>query len=154
MRLTISVPDSTASPPQPRHRGRSILFGALALAWMAAIFVVSSGPVPPVVNDPLLDAVAKKVGHASAYAILAVLWWLSIREQRAPQASLIAAFVIAAAYGASDELHQAFTATRHPSAVDIAIDALGAATGLWATARVFAGRATPAIEPDAESDPG
>ena len=77
----------------------------------------------------------KKAGHFCAYALLAVLWWLALRGGVAPRVALVAAFAIAAAYAGSDELHQAFSPTRHPSIVDIGIDALGAATGLWVVAR-------------------
>ena len=36
------------------------------------------------------------------------------------------AFALAVLHAASDELHQGFVAGRHPSAVDVAIDASGA----------------------------
>lgn len=124
-------------PPEPDgSRGRaSLFFALLALAWMGVIFWVSSGPVLPVVPDQLLDLLVKKAGHFSAYALLAVLWWLALRGRVTPRLALVLAFAIAAGYAGSDELHQAFSPTRHPSVVDVGIDALGAATGLWVVAR-------------------
>ena len=123
------TPRTTLEPDRSRGR-RSLVFAVLALAWMGAIFWVSSGPVPPVVPDQFLDLVVKKAGHFSAYALLAVLWWLALRGRVTPRVALVAAFAIAAAYAGSDELHQAFSPTRHPSLVDVGIDALGAAAGL------------------------
>ena len=103
---------------------------------MAAIFWASSGPVPPVVPDQLLDLFLKKAGHITAYAILAALWWLALRDRVAPRTALMVAFVIAVGYAASDEIHQSFSPTRHPSIVDVGIDALGAVAGLWIVTHV------------------
>ena len=90
--------------------------------------------MPPVVPDQLLDLLVKKAGHFSAYALLAVLWWLALRGRVTPRLALVVAFAIAAVYAGSDELHQSFSPTRHPSVVDVGIDALGAAIGLWVVA--------------------
>jgi len=116
------------------------MFGMLALAWMGAIFWVSSGPVPPFAPDQLFDLLLKKAGHFSAYALLAALWWLALWDRVAPRTALVVAFAIAVGYAGSDELHQAFSPTRHPSIVDVGIDALGAATGLWIVTRLVRGR--------------
>jgi VanZ family protein len=102
---------------------------------IGVIFWVSSGPVPPVVPDQFLDVLVKKAGHFSAYALLAGLWWLALRGRVTPRVALVAAFVIAAGYAGSDEIHQAFSPTRHPSVVDVGIDALGALTGPWVIVR-------------------
>jgi VanZ family protein len=120
---------------------RSLVFALLALAWMAAIFWVSSGPVPPVVPDQALDILAKKVGHFAAYALLAGLWWIALRGRMTPRTALVVAFAITTGYAGTDELHQAFIATRHPSAIDVGIDALGAAAGLRLGAKLSRRRA-------------
>lgn len=122
--------------PAGDHRlRRSLLFALLALAWMGAIFWASSGPVPPLVPDPLVDLVAKKVGHFMAYALLAVLWWLAFRWELTDRAAIAIALAITIGYAGFDEIHQAFTATRNPSIVDVAIDTAGAVIGLWAIVR-------------------
>jgi VanZ family protein len=130
--VTPSVP-----PPEPgASRGRAaILFALLALLLMGAIFWLSSGPVPPVVPDQFLDLLVKKAGHFSGYALLAALWWLVLRGRVPPRVALVAAFAIAAGYAGSDEIHQVFSPSRDPSVLDVGIDALGAATGLWVVAR-------------------
>jgi cytochrome b561 len=137
------VPPSPLPTKSAGSGRRSLFFAVLALAWMGAIFWVSSGPVPPVVQDPLLDLVVKKTGHFSAYALLAVLWWLALRSRMSPRTAVLVAFTIAAAYAGSDELHQSFSPTRHPSIEDIGIDALGAAIALFVVTRWIRSRLTP-----------
>jgi VanZ family protein len=119
---------------------RSWPWALAALAWMAAIFVVSSGPVPPFAPDQGLDLLAKKTGHLCAYALLAALWWLAVRDRLRPRRAMLAGLAIAIGYAAIDEIHQAFTATRHPSLVDVGIDALGALIGTWLVVRLASGR--------------
>ncbi len=131
---------SSIQPAVEGRSRRSLVFAALALVWMGAIFYVSSGPVPPVVPDPALDLIAKKVGHFVAYALLAVLWWLAFRSEAAARTALAVAFAITVGYAAFDEIHQAFSATRHPSVIDVAIDTSGALIGLWAVVRWFGRR--------------
>lgn len=123
-------------PPEPASRGRAaVLFALLALLLMGVIFWLSSGPVPQVVPDLLNDLLVKKAGHFSAYALLAALWWLVLRGRVPPRVALVAAFAIAAGYAGSDEIHQAFSPSRDPSILDVGIDALGAAAGLWVVTR-------------------
>jgi VanZ family protein len=126
-----------STPPEPnRSRShRSVVFALLALGWMSTIFWVSSGPVAPIVSDQFLDLVAKKAGHVVAYALLATLWWLALQDRVTPRVALLAAFAVATCYAGFDEVHQAFTATRDPSALDVGVDAIGAAMGLWVVAR-------------------
>lgn len=131
---------STSLPGSDQSRRRSLFFALLALAWMGVIFWVSSGPVPPVVPDQLLDLLVKKAGHFSAYALLAVLCWLALRGRVSARLAPVVAFVVAVGYAGSDELHQSFNPTRHPSILDVGIDALGAAMALWLVLRVARSR--------------
>jgi VanZ family protein len=129
----------TPSGPRRAHGSATrttIAFGLLAILWSGAIFWVSSGPVPAVVGDPLLDLLLKKTGHFCAYGLLASLWWLAVRGRLSPRVALVAAMAIAVCYAGSDEIHQAFTPTRDPSVIDVGIDTLGAATGLWVIGQV------------------
>ena len=101
---------------------------------MAAIFFASAGPgpsLPPVRN-------VDKVLHAGAYALLAGLWAWALARGRLRDASwrtLLAAWAIASAYGATDELHQLFVPGRQADVFDLAADAIGAAAAagaVWA----------------------
>lgn len=94
---------------------------------MGAIFCFSSIPSDEMPNFGLVDLLVKKGGHATGYALLALVnmralgwdrkrWWL--------------AWLIAVLYSATDEFHQSFVPGRHPTITDVGIDALGAAVGL------------------------
>jgi VanZ family protein len=98
-----------------------------AIVMAAAIFVFSSLPSRELPDFGSWDVLAKKGAHGLEYGLLAVslwgglswkkkLWWLAI--------------VAAAAYGATDELHQSFTPGRHPSVIDVGIDTAGAAVAI------------------------
>ena len=120
--------------PQPQGRMTYLLW-VPALLWMGLIFYVSSLPrvdMPELITraTPLpLDL----LGHLGGYALLAVALMLGLRSQPFRRALLLA-LVIAAVYGVSDEVHQAFVPGRVASAGDAAADATGALLGLAAVA--------------------
>lgn len=131
------------------------------LIWMALIFSISTdlgsvkhtsrfiGPFLrffwPAISEESIEnvqIVVRKGGHFSGYAVLAILLW------RARNRGLLtnvwtwrtAAFAefISFLYAISDEVHQAFVPTRQASTLDVLIDSLGAAVGLfvvWAIGR-------------------
>ena len=96
------------------------------LALMGLIFFFSAQPN---LNSGLgwIDHVGRKCIHASEYALLCVLWWRALRTVWSPARALPAAWMIAAAYAATDEFHQTFVSGRHGTWVDVVIDSLGAA---------------------------
>jgi VanZ family protein len=101
------------------------------LAWAGFIFVLSAQPDLRVSPLGDLELVVRKTGHLLAFGLLAVLllWALAgAGVQRAWQWSL----GLTVLYAVSDEIHQGFTAGRHPAAADVAIDAAGAAALLAA----------------------
>ena len=79
---------------------------------------------------------ARKMGHVTEYAVLAVLTLRALRvlgDVPVARWSWPIAFValgMSAAYGATDEIHQLFVPTRGPSVHDVVIDSCGAAVGL------------------------
>jgi VanZ family protein len=97
---------------------------------MALIFVVSALSAPP---SP--QQVGDKTQHALAYAGLATL---AVRATAGGRVggitvpALLTAWVVAAAYGVSDELHQAFVPGRSADVADAVADALGAAAAVVA----------------------
>jgi VanZ family protein len=95
----------------------------------------------PGVADTTVEHVqytVRKAGHVSEYAILAWLLWRAVRpparSDRRPWSwkTAAAAVALAALYACTDEYHQSFVATRYASALDVAIDTLGAAIGMAA----------------------
>jgi len=113
-------------------RGLRAAVGFLpALAFAGLVFYLSSLENPlPTLTGPLWD----KALHAVEYAALgALLAWPLARV--APRRSFLLAFVLASAYGASDEIHQLFVPGRDGDTRDWIADsaggAMGAAAALW-----------------------
>jgi VanZ family protein len=105
----------------------------IVLAYMTALFVLSSIPNPPGLARPGSD----KVVHSALYAGLAVVAARALARGRVFDVRLahaLGALLIAVAYGAFDEFHQSFVAGRTSSLGDLGADTLGAAAaavGLW-----------------------
>lgn len=99
------------------------LWGPVAL-YMALIFWASSLSSPP---SPA--QVSDKVQHFAAYAGLALVSLRATaggRVRGLTLAAAVAAWVLAAAYGVTDEWHQAFVPGRTSDVADVAADWLGA----------------------------
>jgi VanZ family protein len=124
------------------------------LVWMAVIFVGSTdlgstrhtsriiGPFlrwfKPDVSDEtisVVQAVVRKTGHVSEYAVLALLLCRARRIARALGGWSWREFgiVIAccAAYASTDEFHQLFVSSRQASVIDVMIDTCGASAGMF-----------------------
>jgi VanZ family protein len=121
-------------------RGRAGLFGALAALWAALLFWESSRANPfPFLPQSLLSQ--DKLLHAGAYAVLGSLLAAALRGTRLGGGrAVVAAAVLASAYGASDEWHQAYVPGRTSDPADWAADTLGAIVGASAAARALRGR--------------
>ena len=90
---------------------------------MAAIFVASSIPDPPVPGVPDVSL------HQAAYFGLTLLIIRALARNAwrgVTMLTLIAAWTIAVAYGVSDEWHQSFVPNRHAELRDVGSDAIGA----------------------------
>ncbi len=103
----------------------------LTFLWMGVIYAFSSQPSDELPYFGLYDLLVKKGGHMLGYAILA---WLFSRSWEgfnfSPRSVFLLAFFATVLYAISDEFHQSFVPGRHPSAMDVVIDASGAAFGL------------------------
>lgn len=123
------------------------------LLWMAVIFSASadskSGPtssrligpvvrffVPNISEERLGQVVfvVRKAAHVTEYAVLS---WLLARALATSVAAklrmvLLLAFLLAAAYAASDEWHQAFVPNRDGKWADVGLDSFGALLGVIA----------------------
>jgi VanZ like family len=127
-----------------RVRTRALLRWCAVFAWMALICCLSAQPRLPRLTDRF-GALQSFAGHFVEYAVLALLvqWSLTEKSAAAKRAGVkhVAgwAFVIAAAYAITDEVHQYFVPGRHMDPFDLLTDAAGAAAALW-IAGLLAGR--------------
>ena len=100
-----------------------------ALAYAAIIFALSaqSDPLPFLPPEIFLQ---DKLLHAAEYAVLGGLLVFALRAAGLrPGVALLAAVVIASAFGATDEFHQSFVPGRNADVADWLADTLGAAVG-------------------------
>jgi VanZ family protein len=129
---------------RPAHTARprrALLVGwAPVVGWAALIFAFSAQSGLTFVPDAGLDFVVRKIGHMAVFGILALLLWRALAGTTAVRRPWAWAFALAVLYAATDELHQAFVAGRHPSALDVAIDAAGALIVVVATRLILARR--------------
>lgn len=125
----------SASTSSVRLRRR--LAGALALAWAALVFWLSSRP------DPLPFSLAGALGvdklvHGAGYAVLGALLVLATAgARRSVRRAVVIAVALASLYGVTDELHQSFVPGRDTSAGDWAADTVGALAGAALAAAVL-----------------
>ena len=112
------------SPPRPRTATRELVATwAPVVVWAGVIFAFSS--VPSLSSGlGAWDLVLRKAAHLSEYAILGALL-LRALDRALP------AFLAAVAYAVSDEIHQHFVAGRSASPVDVLVDAVGIALGVF-----------------------
>ena len=109
-----------------REPGRSIVAWAPVVAWAGLIFALSAQPNLTFVPDAGLDFVVRKLGHMAVFGILALLLWRAVAATTTWRRPWAWGLALAVLYAATDELHQAFVETRHPSPLDVGIDAAGA----------------------------
>jgi VanZ family protein len=115
------VQDQTVTSSTTRHV--AILWMPV-MAYMVAIFVVSSIPNPPVPTAVPDDSL-----HQAAYFGLTLLIIRALARgawSGVTMLIIIAAWTIAVAYGVSDEWHQSFVPNRHAELRDVGSDAIGA----------------------------
>jgi VanZ family protein len=107
------------------------LYWLPALAVMAGVFVLSSQSGLRVSEDVQVERPLRVSGHLIAYATLAGLLLFALARRRRPRWYQAAAgFILAVAYGATDELHQSFVPDRTGRVDDLLVDAIGALVGL------------------------
>jgi VanZ family protein len=105
-----------------------LMVWAPVVLWAGIIFAFSS--IPDLSTDlGTWDLVLRKLAHTAEYAVLGALVYRAARS--AP-----AAVLLASAYAATDEVHQAFASGRHGSPVDWLIDTVGVVLGVAVIARL------------------
>src|SRR5664279_1279480 len=97
-----------------------------AIGWAGLIFALSAQPNLRFVPDAGLDFLVRKAGHMAVFGILALLAWRALATTTAWRRPWVWALALVVLYAVTDEIHQGFVAGRHPSPVDVGIDAAGA----------------------------
>jgi VanZ family protein len=97
--------------------------------WAALIFAFSAQSNLRFAQADALDFVVRKAGHMFVFGVLAILLWRALTSAQIGR-PVFWSWLLTAVYAGSDELHQSFTAGRHPSPVDVGIDAVGALIAL------------------------
>lgn len=120
-------------------KAKIIISWALVIACMAVIFSLSaqtagessevSGWLIFIMKLNISQDFIRTVAHFLEYAGLAVLVFNALYQTFGYQRP-VASLVISALYAASDEIHQLFVEGRAFQLSDIAIDSLGAASGI------------------------
>jgi len=101
----------------------------LVAAYAALIYFLSSRSDPLPFLPPTLF-LHDKLLHAAEYAVLGGLLAHALRFAGVPpRRALIAAVLLASAFGATDEFHQSFVPGRSADVADWVADTLGAAIG-------------------------
>jgi len=102
-------------------RTQRLMNWAAVLLWAGIIFYASS------LSDLGLSTKTNLVpilGHALEYAVLTFLLIRALGSKKPTiRRTVWIAALLALAYAGSDEYHQSFVANRHPSALDILVDA-------------------------------
>ncbi len=110
---------------------RILRFWLPPVIWGVLIFSVSSTSVPQVSTVYAVDFTAHKLAHIIEYAILGILIYRALKEEKiGKKEAVIYAIIIAAFYGFTDEFHQSFTPHRTTRLRDVIIDTIGATTGI------------------------
>lgn len=112
------------------NSGSRIAAWSIVMAWMAAIFALSSVPDLRSGFQPLWDLVLRKFAHAAEYAILGWLLQRAFRQHAmsGTRASVLS-IVVTAAYAISDEFHQTFVQGRRGALLDVITDSAGGLVG-------------------------
>ena len=93
------------------------------VVWAAVIFTFSS--IPGLSTGlGTWDLLLRKAAHMTEYAILGALLLRALGRE-------LPAFLVGVAYAVTDEIHQHFVEGRHASAVDVALDSVGVAVGIY-----------------------
>ena len=126
--------------------------------WMGTIYAVSAQPSLPSVPG-LWDLLLKKLMHAAAYGVLALLILRALRGTWSHEGPIRwASCILSLAYALSDEYHQTFVPGRNGNLVDVAVDAAGIAAAMVFDWRLRAKLARVALASRSESaqtgDPG
>ena len=100
-----------------------------AFLMMVTIFALSSRPSDELPSFYFFDYLVKKGGHMTGYGLLAASYLYAFN--RRDRKSFYLAWLLAVLYAFTDEYHQSFIPSRHPSIWDVILfDNFGAILAL------------------------
>jgi len=97
--------------------------------WMIFIFYLSAQPVLPGPSIVWADFFFKKMAHMFVYAVLYILWFRVINQNKAKKQFLIP-LVLTMVFAISDEFHQSFVSGRTATLRDLGFDLYGTCVAL------------------------
>lgn len=116
------------------------LWIAAAALYACAIFIGSAIPGPEL--PPLVTSISDKLLHICEYGVFGFLVYRALRMQGKfrgiARHAALAAIILAALYGASDEVHQLYVPGRSAEVLDWTADASGAILGVLSSAWLLA----------------
>ncbi len=108
-----------------------------ALVLMSVIFWFSSQSHLPGPSEKSQDFLLKKLAHVLAYAALALCYLRGVHLARRP---FLLAFLLAAAFAATDEFHQSVVPLREATLRDVVIDSMAGALALRGVRHLLGGK--------------
>lgn len=94
--------------------------------WASQIIIKAADALHISTAGVNLHYLVRKTAHFTVFAVLGLLWYFAIYRDRCPLFRTgFLAFIISAAYAASDEFHQFFVAGRSSQVTDVMIDSSG-----------------------------
>jgi VanZ like family len=114
---------------------RAVSLWLPVVIWAAVIFTFSS--IPSLGTGlGVWDTILRKGAHMTEYAILGLLLLRALGRE-------LPALAVGIGYAILDEVHQHFVRGRHASPVDVLIDTVGLAIGIFLVSRLFETRPVP-----------
>jgi VanZ family protein len=99
------------------------------IVWAAVIFAFSS--IPSLGTGlGVWDTILRKGAHMTEYAILGLLLLRALGRE-------LPALAVGVTYAISDEVHQHFVRGRHASPIDVLVDTVGLAIGIFVVRGLF-----------------
>jgi len=85
-------------------------------------------------SGSLTEQIISNLAHIPAYALLTFLWLKSFAGTESKNNTIVFSLTLAGLmlFAVSDEIHQSFVPGRTTSFMDIGLDLIGIALGLWA----------------------
>jgi VanZ family protein len=117
------VKPTPAAQPQSLPWSRFLI----PVCWMGAIYLASEQPrLPGPSGVPGFD----KLAHFGAYGLMATLWVRALAVSLRPRTAACLAWLVASAFGVTDEFHQSFVPGRSAELADWVADSAGAAVAV------------------------